>query len=112
MGNEQSGLPVEVEAACDELVRIPMMGRAESLNLASAASVMIYEAWRAQGFAGADRRSQATCSRFENSARPSMPPCAASIRFSGCGIRPSTFLSRLNTPAMSATEPLGLVPSA
>lgn len=55
MGNEQSGLPVAVEAACDELVRIPMMGRAESLNLASAASVMIYEAWRAQGFAGADR---------------------------------------------------------
>ncbi len=55
MGNEQAGLPVEVEEACDELVRIPMMGRAESLNLASAASVMIYEAWRAQGFAGADR---------------------------------------------------------
>ena len=55
MGNEHSGLPVAVEATCDELVRIPMMGRAESLNLASAASVMIYEAWRAQGFAGAGR---------------------------------------------------------
>jgi TrmH family RNA methyltransferase len=55
MGNEQSGLPVDVEDACDELVRIPMTGRAESLNLASAASVMIYEAWRVQGFAGADR---------------------------------------------------------
>ena len=34
MGNEQSGLPAEVEAACDELVRIPMMGKADSLNLA------------------------------------------------------------------------------
>lgn len=55
MGNEQSGLSIEIEDACDELVRIPMMGRAESLNLASAASVMIYEAWRAQGFDGADR---------------------------------------------------------
>ncbi len=55
MGNEQAGLPVEVEAACDELVRIPMMGKADSLNLASAASVMIYEAWRAQGYRGANR---------------------------------------------------------
>jgi TrmH family RNA methyltransferase len=53
MGNEQSGLPAEVEKACDELVRIPMMGRADSLNLASAASVMIYEAWRVQGYRGA-----------------------------------------------------------
>jgi len=55
MGNEQSGLPTDVEAACDELVRIPMMGKADSLNLASAASVMIYEAWRASGFKGANR---------------------------------------------------------
>jgi tRNA G18 (ribose-2'-O)-methylase SpoU len=44
-----------VEAACDELVRIPMRGSADSLNLASAASVMIYEAWRARGFDGAGR---------------------------------------------------------
>lgn len=55
MGNEQSGLPPDVEAACDELVRIPMMGKADSLNLASAASVMIYEAWRNSGYKGANR---------------------------------------------------------
>jgi TrmH family RNA methyltransferase len=55
MGNEQAGLPADVEAACDELVRIPMMGKADSLNLATAASVMIYEAWRSQGYKGADR---------------------------------------------------------
>jgi TrmH family RNA methyltransferase len=55
MGNEQAGLPSAVEAACDHLVRIPMRGAADSLNLASAASVMIYEAWRARGYAGADR---------------------------------------------------------
>lgn len=55
MGNEQAGLPPEVEAACDRLVRIPMSGSADSLNLASAASVMIYEVWRARGYAGADR---------------------------------------------------------
>ena len=53
MGNEQSGLPLEVEAQCDELVRIPMKGKADSLNLASAASVMIYEVWRGQSYAGA-----------------------------------------------------------
>ncbi len=51
MGNETSGLPAEVEDACDELVSIPMAGRAESLNLAIASGVMIYEAWRAQSFA-------------------------------------------------------------
>jgi TrmH family RNA methyltransferase len=50
MGNEQSGLPASAEDACDELVRIPMAGRAESLNLAIAAGVMIYDAWRAEGY--------------------------------------------------------------
>jgi TrmH family RNA methyltransferase len=53
MGNEQAGLPKDVEAECDTLVRIPMMGKADSLNLASAASVMIYEVWRARGYTGA-----------------------------------------------------------
>jgi RNA methyltransferase, TrmH family len=53
MGNEQAGLPKDVEAECDTLVRIPMMGKADSLNLASAASVMIYEVWRARGYSGA-----------------------------------------------------------
>jgi TrmH family RNA methyltransferase len=53
MGNEQAGLPETVEAECDELVRIPMMGAADSLNVAAAASVMIYEVWRSRGFAGA-----------------------------------------------------------
>jgi len=55
MGNEQSGLPPDVEDKCDELVRIPMMGKADSLNLAIAASVMTYEAWRAAGYKGANR---------------------------------------------------------
>jgi RNA methyltransferase, TrmH family len=53
MGNEQSGLPLDIENQCDELVRIPMMGAADSLNLASAASVMIYEVWRGRSYAGA-----------------------------------------------------------
>ena len=43
LGNEQSGLPAAYEAACDTLVRIPMRGRADSLNLAMAGSVLLYE---------------------------------------------------------------------
>ncbi|MEM7768574.1 MAG: RNA methyltransferase [Pseudomonadota bacterium] len=50
MGNEQAGLPEPVEAACDHLVRIPMRGGADSLNLAQAAAVMVYEAWRQGDF--------------------------------------------------------------
>jgi TrmH family RNA methyltransferase len=53
MGNEQAGLPPAVEAACDHLVRIPMMGKADSLNVAAAASVLIYEVWRGAGYRGA-----------------------------------------------------------
>ena len=53
MGNEQAGLPIDVEAACDTLALIPMRGGADSLNLAQAAALMSYEAWRQQDFAGA-----------------------------------------------------------
>lgn len=53
MGNEQKGLPPALEAACDHLALIPMRGGADSLNLAQAGAIITYEAWRAQGFAGA-----------------------------------------------------------
>lgn len=43
MGNEQQGLPDALAAACDALVRIPQAGRADSLNLAVATGVMLYE---------------------------------------------------------------------
>ena len=49
---------------------------------------------------------------LSNRPRPSRPPCSASIRFSGCGIMPSTLPASLRMPAMSLMEPLGLVPSA
>ncbi len=51
MGNEQAGLPEWAEAACDTLALIPMRGGADSLNLAQAAAIMIYEAWRQRGYA-------------------------------------------------------------
>ena len=43
MGNEQQGLPETLAAACDRLLRIPQAGRADSLNLAVATGVMLYE---------------------------------------------------------------------
>ncbi|MEO1322372.1 MAG: RNA methyltransferase [Pseudomonadota bacterium] len=51
MGNEQAGLPATVEAACDTLCLIPMRGGADSLNLAQATAIMLYEGWRQRGFA-------------------------------------------------------------
>jgi RNA methyltransferase, TrmH family len=44
MGNEQAGLPPELAAICDVSVKIPMRGRADSLNLAVATGIMIYAA--------------------------------------------------------------------
>lgn len=44
MGNEQQGLPPSMAALCDVNVKIPMRGRADSLNLAVATGVMIYAA--------------------------------------------------------------------
>jgi TrmH family RNA methyltransferase len=43
MGNEQKGLPDDMAAACDVRVKIPMVGRADSLNLAVATGIMLYE---------------------------------------------------------------------
>jgi TrmH family RNA methyltransferase len=43
MGNEQQGLPDDLAAACDALVKIPMRGKADSLNLAVATGVMLFE---------------------------------------------------------------------
>ena len=44
MGNEQAGLTPQLAAACDVTVKIPMRGRADSLNLAVATGIMIYAA--------------------------------------------------------------------
>jgi TrmH family RNA methyltransferase len=44
MGNEQAGLPQELAAVCDVNVKIPMRGRADSLNLSVATGIMIYAA--------------------------------------------------------------------
>ena len=47
-GNEAWGLPSELAELADHRVRIPIHGRAESLNLATAAAVCLYASARAQ----------------------------------------------------------------
>ncbi len=47
-GNEAHGLPDSVTALADRVVRVPIHGRAESLNLATAAAVCLYASARAQ----------------------------------------------------------------
>ena len=46
MGNEQAGLPHSLMQVCTQLMRMPMQGRSDSLNLAVAAGVVLYEALR------------------------------------------------------------------
>ncbi|WP_431960496.1 TrmH family RNA methyltransferase [Actinacidiphila sp. bgisy160] len=54
-GNEAWGLPEETRALADEVVRVPIHGRAESLNLATAAAVCLYASARAQRAPGGCR---------------------------------------------------------
>ena len=46
LGNEGSGVSNAVRHACDRSIAIPMNGGVDSLNVACAASVLLYEAWR------------------------------------------------------------------
>jgi TrmH family RNA methyltransferase len=48
MGSEGRGLSDELSEACKSLVRIPMMGGSESLNVATATALMLYEIQRVQ----------------------------------------------------------------
>ena len=54
-GQESVGLPLEVknDPHVTARVRLPMLPSLRSLNLANSASIAVYEAWRQQGFAGA-----------------------------------------------------------
>ncbi|MFF8872159.1 TrmH family RNA methyltransferase [Streptomyces massasporeus] len=54
-GNEAWGLPEETRALTDAVVRVPIHGKAESLNLATAAAVCLYASARAQRASGGCR---------------------------------------------------------
>jgi TrmH family RNA methyltransferase len=58
-GNEAWGLPPDLLALADEPVAVPVYGRAESLNLAAAAAVCLYESARAQRVLGATGQERA-----------------------------------------------------
>jgi tRNA (cytidine/uridine-2'-O-)-methyltransferase len=53
-GSERRGLPAEVLAsiAADRVLSLPMLAGNRSLNLANAAAVAVYEAWRQLDFGG------------------------------------------------------------
>lgn len=48
MGNEAWGLGPQIRRACDEVVRVPIHGHAESLNLAMASTICLYASARSQ----------------------------------------------------------------
>jgi TrmH family RNA methyltransferase len=48
MGSERQGLKPELMAACDHMVSIPMSGKSDSLNLAVATGIMLYEIYNQQ----------------------------------------------------------------
>lgn len=54
-GPETRGLPVDYLASLpkDQVIRIPMLAASRSMNLSNSVSVIVYEAWRQLGFAGA-----------------------------------------------------------
>ena len=52
VGNEGNGLTEAAAAACNLRVTIPMLGRAESLNAASSAAILMWEMMRSGGISG------------------------------------------------------------
>lgn len=46
MGNEQNGLSEALSKTCSHLIRIPMQGTIDSLNLSVATALMLYEVYR------------------------------------------------------------------
>ncbi len=53
-GPETRGLPMEIlgNIESQQVLRIPMVAASRSLNLSNAAAIILYEAWRQNGFAG------------------------------------------------------------
>ncbi len=54
-GPETRGLPASIRESlpADQVLRIPMAANSRSMNLSNAVAVMVYEAWRQLGYAGA-----------------------------------------------------------
>lgn len=54
-GPETRGLPAELRESLpqDQVLRIPMVANSRSMNLSNSVAVMVFEAWRQQGYEGA-----------------------------------------------------------
>jgi tRNA (cytidine/uridine-2'-O-)-methyltransferase len=54
-GPETRGLPARIRESlpANQVLRIPMAANSRSMNLSNAVAVMVYEAWRQLGYAGA-----------------------------------------------------------
>jgi len=50
MGSEGKGISKLVRDTCDLLMKLPMRGHVESLNVATAGAVALYGAWQARGY--------------------------------------------------------------
>ena len=61
MGSERLGLSIQQQAACDLLVKIPMVGTADSLNLGVATSVVLYEIFNQHRDLRQDKVRQGAC---------------------------------------------------
>jgi 23S rRNA (guanosine2251-2'-O)-methyltransferase len=57
LGGEEKGLRARTRSLCDALVGLPMRGRIESLNVATAAAALLYEMVRQRSQGGRDRQS-------------------------------------------------------
>jgi TrmH family RNA methyltransferase len=71
LGSERQGLPEEVRQQADVQVRLPMVGRATSLNVAAAGAALVYEVIRqrvydhgSQGASEAGQPGNSTCGRW------------------------------------------------
>lgn len=55
-GPESVGLPEEIKTAewITSTVRLPMVSGVRSINLSNSAAIAVYEAWKQNGFSGAD----------------------------------------------------------
>ena len=53
IGHEGAGLRRLVRENCDFLLELPMRGRVDSLNAATAGAIALYAAWQARGYEGA-----------------------------------------------------------
>jgi TrmH family RNA methyltransferase len=87
-GNEARGLADSALALADDTVRVPTSGRAESLNLAAAATLILFEAARQRVVAGANRGGDVLARIVAGAAHDIRSPLTAIKGFTG------TLLSR------------------